>query len=238
MMLLMGFFVGCAAPAPIQRPPITPPQTEELPPGNGWWVARFHLAWPPNTEPVWYLDLCLAHQIIAPQLAMHEKDIYLWRFHRRAARDAAGRMFSFIFYAAPRTAEQIFSALQTDPLIRRLMDEGVLERVSYDNTDRIERPNIEDTSDRQWPDPIQKTWPFYIMGASQMWLQLIAVVAAEKPAGYPPASSEEIAAYYQPIDQTITQLWQEDGRHAFMHHLNALFEYEPLIYWEKRYMNF
>ena len=118
------------------------------------------------------------------------------------------------------------------------MDEGVLERTEYDNPARIERPNIEDTSDRKWPAQIQKTWPFYIMGASQMWLQLIAVVAAEKPAGYPPASSEEIAAYYQPIDQTITQLWQEDGRHAFMHHLNALFEYEPLIYWEKRYMNF
>ena len=238
MILMLFLIAGCAWTGPAQKPTITPPQMEELPSGSGWWVARFHLAWPPDTKPVWYLDLCLAHQVIAPQLALHEKDIYLWRFHRRAARDASGRMFSFIFYAAPRTAEQIFSALQTDPLVRKLMDEGVLERTEYDNPARIERPNIEDTSDRQWPVPIQKTWPYYIMGASRMWLNLIAEVAAEYPEDFAPTSSKEIEAYYQQIDKTILELWQQEGRHAFMHHLNALFEYEPIIYREKRYLNF
>ena len=69
-------------------------------------------------------------------------------------------------------------------------------------------------------------------------LNLIAEIAADKPTDIPPASIEEIEAFYQPVDETITQLWQQEGRHAFMHHLNALFEYQPLIYWEKKYLNF
>jgi hypothetical protein len=233
-----GVMAGCASVDQIQRQPIKPIQPQVLPAGNGWWFVRFHLNWPPDTEPIWYVDLCLAHQVISPLLEKHKSDIFLWRFHRRAARDAAGRMFSFIFYATPETARQIFNALETDPLIKKLENDGVIERTEYDDPTRITRPNIEDTSDKQWPVSIQKTWPYYIMGASRMWLNLIADVAAENPQRFPPESSDDIAAIYQQIDQTITKLWQEEGRHAFMHHLNALFEYTPLIYWEKRYMSF
>jgi hypothetical protein len=238
ILLFTGVMAGCASLDQIQRQPIKPPQPRELPAGNGWWYARFHLNWPPDTEPGWYIDLCLAHQVIAPLLEKHKNDIYLWRFHRRAARDAAGRMFSFIFYATPETAQQIFSVLQTDPIIEKLIDAGIIERTEYDDPTHITLPDIEDTSDKQWPVSIQKTWPYYIMGASQMWLDLIAEVAAENPASYPPSSPDDIEAFYQQVDQTITELWQQEGRHAFMHHLNALFEYAPLIYWEKRYMNF
>ena len=236
--LLLLISTGCASLGRVQKQETKPLKPQELPAGNGWWFARFHLSWPPDTEPVWYMDLCLAHQVFLPLLEKYQEDIYLWRFHRRAARDAAGRMFRFIFYATPQTAQAIFTALNTDPLIKNLIDAGVIERTEYDDPTRITRPNIEDTSDGNWPDAIQKTWPYYIMGASQMWLNLIAEVAAEYPEDFAPTSSKEIEAYYQQIDKTILELWQQEGRHAFMHHLNALFEYEPLIYWEKRYMNF
>jgi len=217
---------------------IKPLKPRTLPSGNGWWSARFHLHWPLDTEPVWYMDLYLAHQLILPLLETYKNDIYLWRFHRRAARDAAGRMFSFIFYASPQTAQLIFNALKADPLVGILKDAGVIDRAEYDDPTHIARPHIEDTGDRQWPVAIQKTWPYYIMGASQMWLNLIAEIAAENLADNPPSSIRDIEAFYRQVDQTITRLWQQDGRHAFMHHLNALFEYEPLIYWEKRSMTF
>jgi hypothetical protein len=236
--LLLLIITGCSSLVQVQKQEIKPLKPQELPAGNGWWFARFQLNWPPDTEPVWYLDLCLAHQVFLPLLEIHKGDIYLWRFHRRAARDAAGRMFSFIFYATPQTAQSIFSALKTDPLIMKLVDDGLIERTEYDNPTRIALPKIEDTSDKQWPASIQKTWPFYIMGASHLWLDLIAEVAAENSEGFTPSSSKDIEAFYQQIDQIITKLWQQEGRHAFMHHLNALFEYAPLIYWEKRYMNF
>jgi hypothetical protein len=185
------------------------------------------------------MDLYLAHQVILPKLEQYQKAIDLWRFHRRAARDGGGRQFSFIFYSSPKTAQHIFNALKTDPSVAFLKTEGVLDQDVYDDPTRITRPNIEDTGDKNWPASIQKSWPYYIMGASQMWLNLIAEIAAENLTDDPPpASIAEIESFYQQVNETITELWQKEGRHAFMHHLNALFEYEPLIYLEKRYMTF
>ncbi len=124
-------------------------------------------------------------------------------------------------------------------MVNDLKSAGLLAKEVHDDPAKIILPNIEDTGDKNWPESIQKTWPYYIMGASQMWLNLIAEIAAEKLADNPaPSSIEEIEAFYQQVDETITDLWQKEGRHAFMHHLNALFEYEPLIYLEKRYMTF
>ena len=171
-------------------------------------------------------------------LQAQQNDIQLWRFHRRAARDDAGRQFSFLFYAAPLTARNIFETLQSDPMVGKMKFAGVIDATVYDDPARLTRPNIQDTSDKNWPISIQKAWPYYIMGVSQMWLSLIAQVADDSLKGDPPASIEEIEAFYKQVNETVTDLWQKQGRHAFMHHLNAVFGYEPLIYWEKRYLNF
>lgn len=238
LFLLLVLIAGCSSIGPVPTPPIKPLKTSELPSGNGWWAARFRMQWPPETQPIWYMDLYLAHQVILPRLEQNRQAISLWRFHRRAARDGGGRQFSFIFYASPQTAQKIFDALKTDPLVNNMKSNGILDQDVYDDPTRITLPNIEDTSDKNWPTSIQKSWPYYIMGASQMWLNLIAEIAAENMAESPPASLAEIETFYQQLNETITGLWQQEGRHAFLHHLNALFEYEPLIYWEKRHMTF
>ncbi|MBT8369176.1 MAG: hypothetical protein KJP23_31165 [Deltaproteobacteria bacterium] len=237
-LLLLVIFAGCSSLSQVQTQEIKPLKTRELPSGNGWWFARFRMHWPPDTKPIWYMDLYLAHQVILPKLEQNKPDINLWRFHRRAARDGSGRQFSFIFYSSPQTARHIFNALKTDPLVNNLKLGGVLDQYVYDDPTQITRPNIEDTGDKNWPASIQKTWPYYIMGASQMWLNLIAEIVSENLTDNPPASIAEIETFYQQVNETITNLWQKEGRHAFMHHLNALFEYEPLIYWEKRSMTF
>jgi hypothetical protein len=236
--LLMVFIAGCSSLGQVQSREIKPLKTREMPSGHGWWYARFRMQWPPDTQPIWYMDLYLAHQVILPKLEKYKENIDLWRFHRRAGRDGAGRQFSFIFYASPRTARQIFNALKTDPLVAYLKAEGVLERDVYDDPTQIIRPDIEDTSDKNWPASIQKTWPFYIMGASQMWLNLISEIAEKNLTDDPPASVAEIGTFYQQVNEIITELWQKEGRHAYMHHLNALFEYQPLIYREKQYLSF
>ena len=237
--LLLVIIAGCSSFGQVQSPEIKPLMTRELPSGHGWWFARFRMPWPPDTKPIWHMDLYLAHQVILPKLEQYKQDISLWRFHRRAGRDGGGRQFSFIFYSSPQTAQHIFSALKTDPLVNNLKLAGVLDQDVYDATTRITRPNIEDTGDKNWPTSIQKSWPYYIMGASEMWLNLIAEIAAENLTdNRQPASIAEIESFYQQVNQTITELWQKEGRHAFMHHLNALFEYKPLIYWEKQYLTF
>jgi hypothetical protein len=229
---------GCASFDQGQKHGIKSITPEALHSGNGWWYARFRMNWPPDTNPAWYTDLLIAHQVMMPLLDEYKSNIPLWRFHRRAARDDHGRQFSFIFYSSSETAQQIFDTLQSDPLLRNLKFAGVIDEDVYDNPAVIGKPHIEDTSDKKWPDSIQKTWPYYIMGVSQMWLNLIAEVAADKMAGHPPSSLQEIEEFYQRVNETVTELWEKEGRHAFMHHLNAIFGYEPLIYWEKRFMTF
>jgi hypothetical protein len=238
ILLLLVVITGCSSLGHVQTREIKPLSPAALPAGNGWWYARFRINWPPETDAIWYMDLYLAHQVILPLLQAHQSDIQLWRFHRRSARDGAGRQFSFIFYASPQTARNIFQTLQTDPMVSDMKSTGVIDDVVCDDPAKLIRPNIEDTSDKNWPVSIQKTWPYYIMGVSQMWLNLIAQVADDNMKSGSPSSIKEIETFYKQVDETMTDLWQKQGRHAFMHHLNALFGYKPLIYWEKRYLTF
>ncbi len=229
---------GCASLGPLEQPTIRPIKPAALPGGNGWWYARFRMQWPADTDAIWYPDLFIAHQVILPVLDKHKSDIILWRFHRRAARDTGGRQFSFIFYSSPQTAQQIFEEIQTDSNIVKLKFAGIIEQDLYDDPAIITRPNVEDTSDPNWPVAIQKTWPWYIMGVSRMWLNLISEIVAQNLQKEPPSTAEPIDVFYRQVDDEIGALWQNNGRHAFLHHLNAIFEYESLIYWEKRYLNF
>jgi hypothetical protein len=214
---------------------------------NGWWTARFAIEWPENTEPRWYMDVFLAQEIVSPILSNFQDRIVLWRFHRRAARDKAGHQFSFIFYASPETAKQISRAFQADKLLKEMKQAGLIIRDSYDNHEELKRPNIEDTSDHNWSSSIQKAWPYYIMGVSHMWLDLIN--KTEVPTAEKPSSLQDKVDFYKQISASVTTLWQDEGRHAFLHHLNegrhaflhhlnAIFGYAPISILEKRLTRF
>ncbi len=216
---------------------IEPPPTE-IASSSGWWSARFHIYWPPEEEPFWHTDLLIAHKILAPVLLQYKDGIRLWRFHRRAARNEAGHQFSFIFYASAETAYQIFDILRSNALLTEMTYSGRIIAEMYDNPDRIAKPRIKDTSDPSWPSSVQKSWPYFIMGASQMWLNLITETIAEMPAAKTPLSLDEYEEFYKDVNVTITSVWEANGRHAFLHHLNALFGYKPVIFYEKRMLRF
>jgi hypothetical protein len=236
--LLLIALMGCTSLGQVQSLEVKSVAPDELPAGNGWWRVRFRMTWPPDTDPIWHMDLYLAHQVIMPILAKYKDDIPLWRFHRRSNRDQEGRRFTFWFYSAAVTAQEIFDGLRLDPIVNNCLSAGVIDAVKYDNPTKNIRPNIEDASDKKWPVSIQKTWPYYITGVSQMWLNLVAEVANQNLKEDRPESVEEIKQFYSQVSENVTGLWQKEGRHAFLHHLNAVFGYEPLIYWEKRYMDF
>ena len=204
----------------------------------GWWYARFQMNWPEKTEPNLYLDTMLAHKIVLPVLNKNRKNIYLWRFHRRAARDRAGHQFSFIFYASPPAARKIYRSITANSFLNQLKQADIILRYTFDDTGTIVRPGIEATSDPSWSLPIQKSWPYFIMGTSQTWLDLIVQLAENKASENPPSSLQEFQLFYQQLNKSITVSWQKEGRHAFLHHLNAIFGYEPVIVYEKRLMKF
>ena len=73
--LLLLIITGCSSLGQVQKQEIKPLKPQELPAGSGWWYARIHMSWPADTEPVWYMDLCLAHQVFLPLLGKYKEDI-------------------------------------------------------------------------------------------------------------------------------------------------------------------
>ena len=184
---------------------------------------NLHIAY--VTEGVLNLHTLLADRVLAPLLAEHEQDIALWRFHRRASRDTAGHQFSLIFYGDADLREAFRDRLEGDPLLTALRREGVVEAVTYSGPDP-RQASIGVTSDSAWPRAIQDSWPWFIMGASRSWLDLVARVRAGRPD--PGSTLAALRVEYRDIDQAVNTLWGEEGYHAYLHHLNAVFGYQPL----------
>ena len=239
VLMTMLMLAGCTSFGQVKTKTLQPLTPEALSSEQtGWWKASFRINWPPDNKASWHIGLLVAHQIILPVLEQHKTDIALWRFHRRAFRDDSGHRFSFIFYASQSSAYTIFDKLINDPILVQLKYSKLILEDSYDDPNIVIKPEIEDTSDPQWSSVVQKNWPYYIMGVSQMWLNMIAGLAAEQPELDQYASITEIEEFYREVNTRLTEIWQKEGRHAYLHHLNALFAYKPVIYYEKRYMKF
>jgi hypothetical protein len=193
----------------------------------GWWRAAFKINWPDKREPLWYVDLILAHKIIAPILDAYQDQIGLWRFHRRAARDSAGHQFSFIFYCSTDLATTIMSKIKVNHLSQHLIQTGKITKVYLQSTAKIKESNLEATSDTHWSKPMQRAWPYYIQGISRMWLTLIDQYTLNVLKNNDRAA-KDLDVLYQKVNQKMIQTWQEEGAHALLHHLNALFGYRPL----------
>lgn len=199
----------------------------EAPQKMGWWQAAFKINWPDKSEPLWYLDLMLAHKIIAPILDKYQGQIVLWRFHRRAARDNAGHQFSFIFYCSSTLATTIMSKIEINSLSHHLIQTEKITKVYLQNTAEIKQSNLEATSDKTWSKAMQRAWPYYIQGISRMWLTLIdqyTLNVLKNNAGL----AKNLDGLYQKVNQKMIQTWQAEGPHALLHHLYALFGYRPL----------
>jgi hypothetical protein len=215
---------GCAAVTPaVDSPAVRPavPSADAF-----WWYLRFRMDWPEGKPPAWHMDLLLADQVVRPVLERRQADIALWRFHRRAARDGAGHQFSFIFYASPATARGVFEDVGASPALGLAQAAGRVTAVLQDDPLHPSRPAPADTSDPAWSAALRSAWPDYLMGASRMWLALVSQHADPPPES--PASFTEVDAAYRRADAAVTAVWHDEGRHAFLHHLNALFGYEPL----------
>jgi len=194
-----------------------------------WWAYRFKIFWPPgeDEDPDLAADLFLAHAVVQPVLREYESRIIYWRFHRRANRDDAGHQFSFLFYSDPETAAEVFRKIGANKQLSEAQAANIVESAIVDDPARPSRPRIEDTSDAHWSPVLQRTWPSFIMGVSYLWLGLIDEAVAEVP-----GDSDEIRSLlerYRKADARVTSIWHKEGQHAFLHHLNAIFGYKPML---------
>jgi len=220
---------GCAGVGLHPPTKVTTASTVTAPPGEmGWWYARFRILWPEDVPPRWHMDLLLAVEVLAPVVENHRAETALWRIHRRAARDASGHQFSFIFYALAADAARIYTAIRNNPLLQELEARGDIIEVVFDDVSAVRKPNLEDTSDPNWSLMLQRSWPYYIMGVSELWLLLVTQAAESQAVGSIQDPSAKLA-FYEKVDRTVQNSWRHEAGHALLHHLNAVFEYEPLL---------
>ncbi len=225
-LLLVMFFshmIGCAQ---VSSPPVITDTLQQpisaVADGKSWWYYRTKVNRPEQAPPNWAMGALLAGEVFLPILQAYHQEIELWRFHRRAGRDQSGHLFSFIFYSSAETAHSIYLDLENNRLLLDLLEQGKLDRLQFDDVGQLSRPNIEDTSDKSWPLIIQKSWPSYIMGVSQMWLNLVHGLAENH-------LQDDVIQRYDNVQKELTALWTQHGQHAWLHHLNALYAYEPFL---------
>ena len=144
-----------------------------------WWQARFRLIWPDDEPPDFAAHLLIAEQILLPIIVENQAELPLWRFHRRAGRDGAGNQFSLIFLTDNATASRIDREINSAPLTQWLLDNALMDKVSFAQRSPEQLGRLELTSDPEWPIEIQRSWPYFIMGASQTWLMLVQELAIQ-----------------------------------------------------------
>lgn len=236
---LLGLAVVASACATVAPPPDAGPPAAQPGVANVVWQrVRFRFDWDQGQRPRWPLDALLAHRVAGPAVARERESIVLWRFHRRAAGDAAGHSLSLLTYAPRATNDAICRALQEDRLVAEMTRAGLVEQVECEGFPPGKEHLVEATSDARWSVDLQRAWPYYIMGASEMWLRLIDEHARRLGESNTPRTLDEAAALYETINGGVTLAWRKEGEHAFLHHLNALFGYEEIEITEKRLRRF
>jgi len=221
-LLIIAGLSGCAV-APPSTPATVSTAQGNLPAGEGWWYARFHIARPDEDDTQWHIGTLLGGEVIAPLFDQHPGDILIWRIHRRAPRDENGHVFSLVFYSSAAGAQRVYSTIDANPVLARLLRDGRVSKVGFDDIERIRRPGVADTSDRNWPEVVQHTWPALAMGASRMWLDTVSLLAAEQ------ADDVDLEQRYRQVNREVSKLWAEQGQHAVLHHLFAIYAYEPIL---------
>ena len=223
---VLVLLTSCATSPPLT--PVAGPGALKAAAGSGWWAVEVHFSWPTDTRPAMHLDLLVAREIFGPLIDAHRDTLPLWRFHRRAARDAAGHRLRFLFYALPSTATEINATLTAHPLLGELHSAGVIDSVVIDDPEGEPQTDLAATSDPAWSSAMQSAWPYFIMGVSQMWLSLMDQIAAGEIPRPSPGDPDALILFYKGLGDRMTTTWQKEGRHALLHHLNALFGYERL----------
>ncbi len=191
-----------------------------------WRPIRFSIPWNGGEMPHWERDAFIAGALVEPVLLRYQEKILLWRFHRRAARDATGHQFSWILYAPDPVIVEIFETLQSQVLTQHALQSEIIKGVRLDPAPEQARSSLAGMSDKAWPQDLQQAWPAFAMGSSLSWLSLL-MLNADNTGASGAETLEHSLALWSNAHSKLLKVWQSKASHAYLHHLNAIFGYEP-----------
>ncbi|KPJ49011.1 hypothetical protein AMJ40_06430 [candidate division TA06 bacterium DG_26] len=191
---------------------------------DNWWSYRFKIDWSGKIEEVkWWVDIAIFDSVVRDILTQVHDKIRFWKIHRRAHDDDKGHVFTFLTCCEDELYESMDRMIRESAMHHKLEQEGLIIKYSSSEADPRE------IAEPYWPPEIQDSWSHYVMGASEMLLELVDSIKKRKAHLEPCASIQEIERYYVNLDTNLGQLWCNYGAHAFLHHLNALFRYVPVL---------
>lgn len=220
-------------PSTINKIDVDAPKTE-LASKARWWQASFQINWDQQSQPSWHFGPYIAEQVVSPLLKKHSNDILIWRFHRRAVPDTAGHRFSFLFFTGDEAARSIKRTIEKNTVLEKLIADRSILTVGIKPYAKEGGTEVFSTSDPSWTPIMQSSWPYFLMGLSQTWLSQcvqysnkIELEAITEKAGSR-LKVEDLEDHYKSVQTELTKIWREQGRHAYLHHLNAIYAYQPL----------
>lgn len=203
-----------------------------------WWRYAVYLDWPEQQEASWYMDSYLADQLFAPVISQFPSSVNLWRFHRRAVRDQTGHEFTLWFYANAENAQTIYQEVNERFNFLNSLGQQGIKRVELSDINDPKYAGISAISDPGWYIEIQNSWPYFINGVSRSWLSMIQQLSRSKLAQLELPTFDNLVEIYKDLETNMNAMWRNQGAHAYIHHLSAMFGYKEVIVTQRRLMHF
>ena len=188
---------------------------------KSWYGFHFRIPYKKNKPVKSWVDIYIIDVLFRQILYIHKERINLWRFHRRWNDDKTGHQLTLFCYINERGAKGIDTIIKNSKALKLIKTNRNLKRYFYKNYGN----NIESTCDKKWVNEIQQTWPYFINGMSEMILRMIQLVKENTVREI----DDDVESFYIRVNKRLIKIWRKEGRHAFFHHISALFGYDPIL---------
>ena len=185
-----------------------------------WYLINLKLKSKDFANPEFFIALAILDLLFTPTVKKFRKDFECWRFHWSSTPEDGHRLKLF-FKTSSQKAEEIAKFVNG-------IDFCTFAKREYLETEEIKSEifgseesssTIEVISDESWPEEIQKSWPHYIMGVSDMAIALVEEVKMKQGEEVDQSDKAKIEEYYKKVEAGIASIWKRYGNHAFFHHL-------------------
>lgn len=194
-----------------------------------WYRINLKLKCKDISNPEFFVALAILDLLFVPAVKTFRKDLECWRFHWSSTNEDGHRLKLF-FKTSHQKADEIIKFINSLDFCAFAKKEYLeTQEIKYEVFGQANNTKIEVISDEGWPEEIQKSWPYFIMGASDMVIALIEEVKKKQKDELNQDDKTKLEEYYKKVEVDIALVWKGYGNHAFFHHLALLLGDKEII---------